>query len=228
MMERQIILFKASDQHLQKTGGISTYASDTISYVYAIFALGNNWDGFDSVKAIWSKDGNYIATVLNHDGECEVPSELLEDIGPIEVNLVGSVAENGVLVERLTSFPTKALDVIVKVKTDGGETQPITPSQFEQFVEIVKEDADRAEAGATDSEAWAIGERNGEEVGDTDPTYHNNSKYYSHRAEQQANTAGYMEVEIDANGHLMYYRTDRVDADFYLDAVGHLILESVV
>ena len=155
MMERQIILFKASDQHLQKIGGISTYASDTISYVYAIFTLGHNWDGFDSVKAVWSKDGNDIATVLNHDGECEVPSELLRDIGPVKVNLVGSVAENGVLVERLTSFPTKALDVVVKAKTDGNETQPITPSQFEQFVEIVKEDADRAEQAIRAALSWS-------------------------------------------------------------------------
>lgn len=46
------------------------------------------------------------------------------------------------------------------------------------------------------------------------------------RAEQAANTAGFMWVSIDENGHLIYLRTDQVDADFSLDTDGHLILMS--
>ena len=37
----------------------------------------------------------------------------------------------------------------------------------------------QADARALDSEAWAIGERDGAAVSQTDTTYHNNSKYYS-------------------------------------------------
>lgn len=36
-----------------------------------------------------------------------------------------------------------------------------------------------AEDSAEDSEAWAVGTRNGEPVPSTDPTYHNNSKYWA-------------------------------------------------
>ena len=36
---------------------------------------------------------------------------------------------------------------------------------------------------AEDSEAWAIGERSGTPVPSTDPTYENNSKYYSEQSE---------------------------------------------
>lgn len=36
-----------------------------------------------------------------------------------------------------------------------------------------------AHSSAIDSEAWARGTRNGVPVGSTDPTYHNNSKYYA-------------------------------------------------
>lgn len=49
--------------------------------------------------------------------------------------------------------------------------------------------ANSATAAATnksDSEAYAIGERNGSAVPSTDPTYHNNSKYYSEVAQQAA------------------------------------------
>jgi hypothetical protein len=46
------------------------------------------------------------------------------------------------------------------------------------------------------------------------------------RAEQAATTAGYMDVEIDSNGHLIYTRTDAVDVDLKL-VNGHLIMEAV-
>ena len=46
------------------------------------------------------------------------------------------------------------------------------------------------------------------------------------RAEQAANTAGYLDVEIDENGHLIYTRTDAVDVDFELEN-GHLLMEVI-
>lgn len=48
----------------------------------------------------------------------------------------------------------------------------------------------------------------------------------ANRAEQVAITNGYMEVRI-VDGHLIYERTDAVDTDFRLDAIGHLIMESI-
>lgn len=46
------------------------------------------------------------------------------------------------------------------------------------------------------------------------------------RAEQVAATAGFMDVEIDSDGHLIYTRTDAVDVDLKL-VNGHLIMEAV-
>lgn len=40
-----------------------------------------------------------------------------------------------------------------------------------------------------EAEAWAIGEKGGEPVEITDPTYHNNSKYYADQAEISENNA---------------------------------------
>jgi len=42
---------------------------------------------------------------------------------------------------------------------------------------------------ATNAEAWAVGERHGQAVPSTDPTYHNNSKYYAEQASSSATTA---------------------------------------
>ena len=40
-----------------------------------------------------------------------------------------------------------------------------------------------AEDSAEDAEAWAVGQRNGVDVPSTDPTYHNNAKYYKDQAQ---------------------------------------------
>ena len=39
-----------------------------------------------------------------------------------------------------------------------------------------------AENSSLDSEAWAVGQKNGTDVPNTDPRYHNNSKYYSEQS----------------------------------------------
>ena len=46
-----------------------------------------------------------------------------------------------------------------------------------------------AQAHALDSEAWAVGQRDGENVGSSDPAYHNNAKYYAESAGSSAQTA---------------------------------------
>lgn len=54
------------------------------------------------------------------------------------------------------------------------------------------------------------------------------ARRYKELAEQIAGTAGYMFMEIDDMGRLIYTRTDQVDADFSIARpAGHLILEAV-
>ena len=233
-MNTNIITFQADEQILIKTGGIDEYASDTVSYVEADFTLGQNWDSFDSVRAIWQSRYTVKQTVLNHEGKCIIPWEILSRRSEIQVNLVGSIVDGLVLTDRLTTFAIKALTVTQDVPVCSGET-PISPSQFEEFVDIVKEDADRAEEGALASEAWAVGERNGTPVPDTDDTYENNSKYYAglaedwaDKAEQGAESAGYMDMHINEDGHLIYTRTAAVDVDFWINhADGNLVIGAI-
>ncbi len=49
--------------------------------------------------------------------------------------------------------------------------------------------ATNAEASAKNAEAWAVGKRDGVDVPSTDPSYENNSKYYSERAKLYAEAA---------------------------------------
>ena len=143
------IYFKVSGQSLMKTGGLSTYASDTVEYIQAEFTLSDEWKEYDSVRAVW-QNGDIVAppSVLDSEGKCIVPFEVLAERGRVTVNLVGSSANGIILTKRITSYIVTAFMVTVKVNIDGSDPQTITPSQFEQFVEAVKDNADRAEAGA--------------------------------------------------------------------------------
>ena len=209
-MDRQIIEFSANEQQLVKTGGLDHYAGNVVRYIEAHFDLGANWTGYDSVRAIWrnKRDATKVSTVLNSEGVCIVPFEVLTLRGDVCMNLVGSIVENDVLVDRLTTYPICALTVDVPAMVDGSDPASITPSEYEQFVASVRNDADRAEAGAESAEASA------QSASDS-----------ADRAEQVASDAGYMEFHIDDNGHLIYERTSNVDQiDFEL-VNGHLILE---
>ena len=95
-----------------------------------------------------------------------------------------------------------------------------------------------------EAESWAVGQKEGEDVPSTDPTYHNNSEWYAMRSEGSAASASSIlgqvrtagteavaaieqakdDVTPDfavniANGHL-YYTSTRFD--FMVDSNGHL------
>lgn len=178
-MNKQSITFTADEQALVKTGGIDLYASNTVSYIEATFALGENWTGYDSIRAIWESGYAKIATVLDSAHKCIVPTEVLDRVSKVNVNLVGSIAENGVLTDRLTTYPILALTVDADARVTSDETQAVTASQFEQFVQSVHSDAENVQNYYYDAEAWAIGTRGGVPVSSTDPAYHNNAKYYA-------------------------------------------------
>ena len=151
-MDKYVIEFTANEQKLKKTS-CDKFASHTVSYVEAHFILGDNWSGFDSVSAVWTNGWETIATVLDSNGICIVPHEVLERRAEVRVNLAGSVADGSVAVERLTTFPVVALDVTKRAYVSGTETAEVTPSQFEQFVANVKAEADRAEDARDNAEA---------------------------------------------------------------------------
>ena len=195
-------------------------ASSTVKYVKAQFTLDDNWKSCQSVRAIWSGLNQHISTVLDSDGICYVPHELLAKQQKVYVNLVGSDSENGTLIDRITTYPHLAINVNATAYTDGSETVPITPSQFEQFVENVSQEADRAEDACDAAEGFAEDSKEWAEV----------SEEWAGKAEQSAAQAGYMFFYIDDDstsqtyGHLIMDRTENVEVQFSLED-GYLFVE---
>ena len=214
-MNKQIITFDANEQSLIKTGGVDKYSSNKVSYIEAHFNLGENWSGYDSVRAVWFTWYECISTVLDTEGICIVPYEVLKRTEKVMVNLVGSISEDDVLTDRLTTYPVLALTVDANANVCGSNTQPITPSEFEQYVAVVKADADRAETAKDGARVYA-------ESASASAT---EAEEWADKAEQSAEDAGYMEFHIDDNGHLIYERTSNVDQIDFSLVNGHLILE---
>ena len=152
-MNTQAIAFTASEQTLTKTSGADYYASNTIGYIEAAFDLDENWDGFDSVRAVWKSQYYTISAVLNAQGVCLVPAEVKYYKSKVFVNLVGSNVEDDVLVDRLSTYPILAFTIDAEAEVEGTETTDITPSQFEQFVDQVEGYADAAADSADDAAA---------------------------------------------------------------------------
>lgn len=153
-MNKRIITFKANEQNLINTTP-QGFATDTVSYIEAVFELGENWTGYDTIKAIWTNGYQAIATLLN-DGRCIVPSEVLTRRATVQVNLVGTITENGTITDRITTAPVEALTECRKALVKGTETTPITPSQFDQFVSIVRDEV--AEVTGMNAEAETLPE----------------------------------------------------------------------
>ena len=130
------------------------------------------------------------------------------------------------------------IPVMVRPELPDGEVTPAEQSAIDEAiaalnraVELAEGYADASTASAqaayesaNDSEAWAVGTRNGVPVVDQDETFHNNSKFYSEVAEQAAGEGGFISFFIDSLGHLIYEKTENVDLVFSL-IDGHLIVE---
>lgn len=84
--------------------------------------------------------------------------------------------------------------------------QGYTGTEEEWIAELssTTQNAETATAKALDSEAYALGTRDGSAVSSDDPTYHNNSKYYAEQAEESAQQAASYKATLDSNGIIIF------------------------
>ena len=236
-MNKQVITFSANEQTLTKTGGIDRYASNIVSYIEATFDLGTNWQGYDSVRAVWRTKYAKMATVLDTEGKCIVPAEVLAEVARVQVNLVGSIAEDDVLTDRITTYPTTAVEVDAIAQTDAETPQPITPSEYEQFVATVKADADRAEDAKDSARVYAGNALSSAQNALVSETNASTSETNAHTSEVNAkaseDNAKISELSASASATEAEEWADKAEQsaedagfmEFHIDDNGHLIFE---
>lgn len=82
------------------------------------------------------------------------------------------------------------LNFIIDVEPSAlSDDTPISGTEIPAIERQLEEIVESLEVSAEDAEAWAVGERDGEPVPSSDPTYHNNAKYYASNALSSASTA---------------------------------------
>lgn len=237
-MDKQIITFSANEQCLRKTGGIDIYASKIVAYIEAHFGLGDNWSGYDSIEAVWWTDFvKPVRTVLDTEGICIVPPEVLRRKGAVLVNLVGVIATGNVLTDRLTTAPITALTVKYDAQLGAGSTTPITPSEYEQFVATVKADADRAEDAKDSARVYAGNALSSAQNALVSETNASTSETNAHTSEVNAkaseDNAKISELSASASATEAEEWADKAEQaaadagymEFHIDEDGHLIYE---
>lgn len=130
-------------------------------------------------------------------------------------------ADVGALIKTYTFTDSTEIDFTVTTDQSGNKTitagivngsitgNKLQPNYLADCT-AAKTAAENAETGAEgsaeDAEAWAVGERGGVPVDPTDPTYHNNSKYWSEQANVTTLSA-LTDTDIDnpADGQVLTY-----------------------
>lgn len=119
------------------------WSSNTVNYITATFDLDEEWSACDVVKAVWRCGLSTVVTLLDTNNTCTVPHEVLATLGKVYVNLTGIVYSDGEEFTRITTYPFNAITIYAIANVDGDETAPITPSQFDQYVEAVKSETEK-------------------------------------------------------------------------------------
>lgn len=81
---------------------------------------------------------------------------------------------------------------------------PTPPDPAQDWFDQVKGFSDDAEDSASDAEAWAVGERGGQAVPQSDETYRNNAKFYANAADTAKQSAEYFEQRAAQHADYAY------------------------
>lgn len=203
------ISFSVRNQIIKRTDKFDVVA-DSQNYLHAKFDFETDeWDGLIKTALFRKgKTGTVYEMILAND-ECLVPHEVL----------VGSDGHIYVSVFAGELITVNVASVFVQHSgywSDAESSTPPTPSVYEQIIDRLDGVEETVIESAETAEAYAVGTREGIEVGPGDPAYDNNAKFYAEKAEQSASESGFM-FFTNENGRLYFNRTDNVDIDFALE-----------
>jgi hypothetical protein len=200
----------------------------------------NKLTGGTALTVVGNEDGALIPTSLIDSGKDVYAFLYYTGVGFGKTTHVFRINNNR-RAKRGTPAPTptqqSVIDATIAALNDAVESTAADAEQTAGDAERAESARDRAESArdraetAADNagrsaESAANSEQRATEKAGEAKTSADNADHSANLAQQVAITNGYMEVRI-VDGHLIYERTDSVDTDFSLNAVGHLIMESV-
>lgn len=141
-----------------------------------------------NIRPTETADSAYPCVVTHNDEFVywEIKEADLVNKGLGKCELIYTIGEK---VAKSAIFSTNVLESI----ESGSETPP---EPYQDWVDLVVESGASAQESAENSEAYAVGTRNGVDVEEGDPAYHNNSKYYAELYPELAETVSEILNEI--------------------------------
>ena len=156
----------------------------------------------EKIPVSFSMDANGVITMTTEDG-----TQYTADVGSLIKTY--TFTDSGRIDFTVTTDASGNKTVVADI-IDGSITGAKLQPNYLADCQAAQTGAETAqglsEDSAEDAEAWAVGQRNGSDVPSTDPTYHNNAKYWS----QQANPtvlANLTDVDLNnlADGQIIAY-----------------------
>lgn len=181
-----------------------TYDTDTGVFVFT-WQNGTSQTvdlNIEKIPVSFSMDANGVITMTTEDG-----TQYTADVGSLIKTY--TFTDSGRIDFTVTTDASGNKTVVADI-IDGSITGAKLQPNYLADCQAAQTGAETAqglsEDSAEDAEAWAVGQRNGSDVPSTDPTYHNNAKYYS----QQANPtllANLTDVDLNnlADGQIIAY-----------------------
>lgn len=180
----------------------------------------------------------YLHTGEN-DGETEYrinipvnqrPAPSDEEPTPVQQSAIDqaiAALNNGVTLAEGFAEQAEEYSVVAQQASANAEESEANAKTSEDNAKLSEENASQSELNAKASEENARTSEVNAKASEIEAGLSaDDALRYAERAEQAATTAGYLDVEINEDGHLIYIRTDQVDVDFSLEN-GHLIMEAV-
>lgn len=127
-------------------------------------------------------NGNVKELMTVEDAEAQI-GELVDDAVDAAIGEVIDTATEAA--ETATTAAQTATTQAGTATTKAGEAASSASSASTDATSAAGSAAS-ADDSAEDSEAWAVGQRDGQDVPTTDETYHNNAKYWAEQASQAA------------------------------------------
>lgn len=127
-------------------------------------------------------NGNVKELMTVEDAEAQI-GELVDDAVDAAIGEVIDTATEAA--ETATTAAQTATTQAGTATTKAGEAA-LSASSASTDATSAAGSAASADDSAEDSEAWAVGQRDGQDVPATDETYHNNAKYWAEQASQAA------------------------------------------
>ena len=137
-----------------KSDAVALVSSSKNIY-HCSFDFSSEWESYTKTAVFCLNSGDPIETPVNLN-DCVIPWEALQNPGILFIGVYGILSEDDEVVERYPTVWTKQIKVLEGVP-DGIQENVPSPTQWEQFVADVKENADISEGSAKSAMASASG-----------------------------------------------------------------------